>query len=285
MKQQSARVRGFTLIELLVVIAIIAILAAMLLPALSKAKAKAQGVYCMNNRRQLMLAWRMYVDDNNDRLLHSKGAAGDPYAWMTGQLDYNIGNRSNWDIEQDITKSPLWQYCGKNAGIFKCPADLSVVTGLGQTRPRVRSVSMLNWVGGRGTATGQPDIMGAAYGAAQLGTAVGEYRVYYRMSQMIAPGPSSTLVFVEEPEDRNNDAFFVVSMIDTTRVWDFLASYHGGTAGVSFADGHSELKALKTPLFRQAAKKGVVQSYPTSMPPDGKADLQWLQDNSTRLIQ
>ena len=130
MKKNSPQLpgqRGFTLIELVVVIAIIAILAAMLLPALSRAKLKAQGIYCMNNHRSLMLAWRMYVDDNQDQLPYASelrnttnGTIG---AWITGTLDFNPGNRSNWDPDQDITKSPLWPYCGKNLSIWRCPSD------------------------------------------------------------------------------------------------------------------------------------------------------------------
>ena len=118
---------GFTLIELLVVIAIIAILAAMLLPALGRSKLKAQGIQCMANHRQLTLAWKMYTDDNQDVLLFSSGVkrnwSPDVYGvWCTGAMDFDPSNRSNWDTGVDIEKSPMWPYCRQNAASGGVPA-------------------------------------------------------------------------------------------------------------------------------------------------------------------
>jgi prepilin-type N-terminal cleavage/methylation domain-containing protein len=273
--------RGFTLIELLVVIAIIGILASMLLPALGKAKQKAQGIQCMNNHRQLALAWRMYVDDSNDVLPFAQF----DNAWISGQLDFVNGNTSNWDPEVDIKKSVLWPYCGRSVGIFKCPADQSVVkptTGpfRGRTVSRVRSMSMNLWVGGNGPAgdiTWDPG-----------------WRVYRRSSDFVDPGPSMTFVFLDMREDSVNTGGFGVSMDGfpdqpekTTWGTDWPASYHNRAGGLSFADGHSEIHRWRDERTMPPIVKGknglFVAGIRMPASPNNK-DIIWLQEHATRKL-
>jgi prepilin-type N-terminal cleavage/methylation domain-containing protein/prepilin-type processing-associated H-X9-DG protein len=271
MKMRTAERRsGFTLIELLVVIAIIAILAAMLLPALGRAKDKAQGVQCMNNHRQLMLAWRMYVEENRDILPHVKHG---PYEWMGGWLDFTSA-ADNWDPDQNIRKSILWPYTGKNLGIFKCPSDKSTVMARpGQILPRVRSMSMMNWNGGRGENR-------------EMGWSGPEWRIYKKFSSYIDPGPAKTILFLDEREDSINDGMFVVDMTgwpdqpSATQIVDIPASYHGGAGGFSFVDGHSELKKWRDPRTTKPFVKGVVTPYPNPSP--NNPDVIWMQERGTR---
>jgi prepilin-type N-terminal cleavage/methylation domain-containing protein/prepilin-type processing-associated H-X9-DG protein len=269
---------AFTLIELLVVIAIIAVLAALLLPALARAKSKAQGVYCMNNHRQLLLAWKMYVEDNREVLPFVKHG---PWEWVGGWLDYTTA-RDNWDVEYNIKAGLLWPYCGKNAAIFKCPGDRSVVTVNGNRLPRVRTMSMPNWVGGRGE--GRPMNLSNTGN----GTALTDYRIYRRSTEMQVPGPTKTIVFLDEREDSINDGMFVVDMLTypntTESIVDYPASYHGGAGGFSFADGHSELKKWTTPQILEKPLEGQVRPYPTPLNGQYNKDVAWMQERSTRRV-
>lgn len=277
MKVRFKADKGFTLIELLVVIAIIAILAAMLLPALSRAKTKAQGISCMNNHRQLLLAWRLYVEDNREVLPHVKHG---PYEWVGGWLDFTEA-RDNWDVDYNLKQSILWTYTGKSQGIFKCPADRSTVTYRGQRMPRVRTMSMLNWVGGRGE--NRP----MNWSNTTTGDQSRQYRIYRKSSDMIDPGVSKTFVFLDEREDSINDGMFVVDMLTypntTASIVDSPGSYHGGAGGFSFADGHAELKKWRNPFILQPPLPGQVRPYPT--PVGGRdPDVLWMQEHSTRMI-
>jgi prepilin-type N-terminal cleavage/methylation domain-containing protein/prepilin-type processing-associated H-X9-DG protein len=258
---------AFTLIELLVVIAIIAILAAMMLPALAKSKTKAQGISCLNNGRQVMLAWRMYVDDNHEQLPEAFG----PESWVEGNLDFNGANRSNWDVNQDLTRSPLWNYCGKNAKVWKCPADPSTVQYNGVTYPRVRSISMNSWFNSTDTHW------------------FGEgFRIYHKMSDLVDPGSARTFVFVDEREDSINDGEFCVGMFgypDAPQEWklvDFPASYHNRAAGLTFADGHSETKKWMDPRTCPPVKSATDLQLNALSPQN--ADAFWLMDRSTRRV-
>ena len=278
MKSRKTKDFGFTLIELLVVIAIIAILAAMLLPALSKAKLKAQGIQCMNNHRQLLLAWKMYVDDNNDTLPNSTGG---PYVWVGGSMDFS-SNPVNWDPNVNIKTSLLWPYCGNSLGVFKCPGDHSTVLNSKRERmPRVRSMSMQCWVGGRGDANGNPAAMAWSGNTSPTG---GPWRVFHKSSDFVSPGPSDTFVFLDEREDSINDGFFVVDMdgypVSPVQLVDSPASYHGGSGGLSFADGHSELHKWKSKFVLQPPLAGQVRPYPT--PDAGNVDVAWMQEHATR---
>ena len=220
----DSRHAGFTLIELLVVIAIIAILASLLLPALSRAKGKAQGVHCLNNLRQLGIAWTIYADDNDDRLTRndfSFNAGGDavsnPGSWIVGNayLDTTTTN---------LERGTLFPYA-KTAAIYHCPSDRSLVAG--KTRS-VRPFSVALSVYMNGMRDGGP--ANAAY----------ESRPVQRLGQLHSPGPSQVFTFVDEHEEDINDGYFGLPPPPISAWAETPAVRHSGGSNLSFADGHSE---------------------------------------------
>jgi len=259
--------RAFTLIELLVVIAIIAILAAMLLPALARAKLKTQGIYCMNNTRQLALAWHMWAGDNNDRLVFNRdggnvGKAQADAAWAGGWLDFNNGNTDNTNTTLLINndKWPWGAFLGtyiKSPQEFKCPADKAVAL-FGTVRvPRARSISMNNFVGEM----------------SRLWNSSPKYFLYAKLSSIRSP--VNCFVFLDEREDSINDGWFASDPATLDWIVDYPASYHGKAAGFSMADGHSEIKRWRDPRIMPVLRAG--QNLPLNQyAGPNNFDVRWL---------
>ncbi len=276
--------RGFTLIELLTVIAIIALLAGLLLPALAKARGRAQAINCLSNNRQLVLAWQLYAGDNSEKLPYNLGMVGSSF-----RTDLNwVNNVMTWDLSSDntnlatLTQAGLGTFVGGNTGVFRCPSDraLSSIQKAAGWTARIRSYSMNAMIGDAGSFTAN------GYNINNP-----SYTQFFKLTQI--PQPADIFVFLDEHPDSIDDGYFLdKSQLNggsgeygggpKTAEWtDLPASYHNNATALSFADGHGALhrwqepNTIRPPLPHAANLPIPIPAEPAS----ALADLHWVLDH------
>jgi prepilin-type N-terminal cleavage/methylation domain-containing protein len=266
--------RAFTLLELLLVIGIIAMLSALLLPVLAKAKQDARKITCQNNLRQLQLGWKIYADDHNDNL--PRTAAGldagktiENPCWVAGTmwLDYDAGQDLTESTNTGLLIGEKYGAYGsiggyvKNAAVYRCPADRSTVNFLGMVVPRARSVSINGYMGGKGPEAG--------------------FRKFIRCQDIIEPGPSDAWVFMDEREDSINDGLFAIDAGARYAIVDYPSLSHNSGSCLTFADGHVDYHKWVEPTSNPPLVPG--QRLPSGSKPTSSndRDMQWLSTHST----
>jgi len=265
----SAAKLGFTLIELFVVIALIAILAALLFPALSRARARSQGYQCVNNTRQLVLAWHLYSDEHNGRLVYNLGGDATRKS-VVRKTNLNwVNSFLTWELDADntntatLTETAMGLYANRAAQIYRCPSDhvLSAKQREAGWTGRVRSYAMNAMVGDAGELTEK--------GFNQNNPS---YIQFFRLTDI--PKPSDIFVFLDEHPDSINDGYFLNQFY--AKEWvDLPASYHNNSAAFAFADGHAQLQRWHNESTRQPARPDGVD-LPLAMGNEQTLDFRWV---------
>jgi prepilin-type N-terminal cleavage/methylation domain-containing protein len=284
---------AFTLIELLVVIAIIAILAAMLLPALSSARIRAQGISDMSNTKQLATAAIMYAGDHHDQTPPNfdgtrpgvvAGTDAQHPCWVAGALSLGSGGiRDNTNTAMLIDNQAyphgafLGSYLGKAYKVFKCPADQSVYTLYGQSYPRVRSYSM-------NTFTGNPAEAGTGGSTSAIQTGGPNSPSPFATFSGVH-SPSQTFLFLDERPDSINDGVFGTDETpNNLHLRDVPAAYIGGAAGFSFADGHSIIHKWTPGWITQPIQRAPINDHYFSTGDPEIGDLRWIQQHAVGIV-
>jgi prepilin-type processing-associated H-X9-DG protein len=258
--------------ELIVVLSTICSLVALLLLTVAASKPNTAAIRCMNNHRQLVVAWAMYAEENQGKLVCNRdgenaGKSAADAAWVGGYLDYSSSNdNTNVSLLVDHNRWPYGAYLGPyvhSPSVFKCPADEAAVIIAGKRMPRVRSVSMSCYIGQLARTWSQPS----------------RFSSYGNIAQI--PAPSHVFVMLDERGDSINDGCFFCNPDVRWNIIDYPAAYHDGAGSFSFADGHVELHKWKDQRTMPVLGPGELLELNTTL--TGDADIDWLDQNASQL--